>query len=246
MRAAADLCPVSRVIKKHCDCGACRNRRYKSVVGDCARDLGASNNNAEASPLKPGSSLPLVQAPHDGPRVCVFDFDNTLTCEAIGPMHGYEALTSRGFGGHARVRALDTLFTELRQADIPIVIVSFNLRDTIVKALRAVGLEAHIAHVFGSDECAAVCTSASRRGVVALVRSCRTKPAVLSRYGVTPFWVTRRSPWPLPTARTHNALHRRTKPAAPSLYLAFVRACKRAHLVLLLAPRISRAQWPHW
>jgi hypothetical protein len=87
----------------------------------------------------------------------VLDFDFTIATVNVLPPGGggivvdgsmpdlWSNLLENGFGGAARVKALDDLFTELAARGVKLAICSYNAGKVIRRALRTVGLNQHFA-----------------------------------------------------------------------------------------------------
>ena len=82
--------------------------------------------------------------------LCAFDFDATLACGEVSFFTGHERMTGE-FGGAERIALLRAMLVELNELGARCVVVSFNSKDTINRALRAVGLIEFFDAVYGSE-----------------------------------------------------------------------------------------------
>ena len=82
--------------------------------------------------------------------LCAFDFDATLACGEVSFFTGHERMAGE-FGGAERIALLRAMLVELTELGARCVVVSFNSKDTINRALRAVGLIDLFDGIYGSE-----------------------------------------------------------------------------------------------
>ena len=82
--------------------------------------------------------------------LCAFDFDQTLACGEVSFFTGHERMAGE-FGGADRITLLRAMLVELNKLGARCVVVSFNSKDTINRALRAIGLIDLFNAVYGSE-----------------------------------------------------------------------------------------------
>ena len=82
--------------------------------------------------------------------LCAFDFDQTLACGEVSFFTGHERMAGE-FGGADRIALLRAMLVELNELGARCVVVSFNSKDTINRALRAIGLTDLFNGVYGSE-----------------------------------------------------------------------------------------------
>ena len=82
--------------------------------------------------------------------LCAFDFDQTLACGEVSFFTGHERMAGE-FGGAERIALLRAMLVELNELGARCVVVSFNSKDTINRALRAVGLIDLFDGIYGSE-----------------------------------------------------------------------------------------------
>ena len=82
--------------------------------------------------------------------LCAFDFDATLACGEVSFFTGHERMTGE-FGGAERIALLRAMLVELNELGARCVVVSFNSKDTIGRALRVVDLIDYFDAVYGSE-----------------------------------------------------------------------------------------------
>ena len=82
--------------------------------------------------------------------LCAFDFDQTLACGEVSFFTGHERMAGE-FGGAERIALLRAMLVELNELGARCVVVSFNSKDTISRALRAVGLIDLFEAIYGSE-----------------------------------------------------------------------------------------------
>ena len=82
--------------------------------------------------------------------LCAFDFDATLACGEVSFFTGHERMAGE-FGGAERIALLRAMLVELNELGARCVVVSFNSKDTINRALRAVGLIDLFDAIYGSE-----------------------------------------------------------------------------------------------
>lgn len=82
--------------------------------------------------------------------LCAFDFDHTLACGEVSFFTGHERMAGE-FGGAERIELLRAMLVELNELGARCIVVSFNSKDTINRALRAIGLIDYFDAVYGSE-----------------------------------------------------------------------------------------------
>jgi len=123
------------------------------------------------------SAAPASSATSAPRALAAFDFDQTLACIEVGYFNQSETMREQAFGGAQRVSMLAATLAELCSLGVRCVVVSYNSKATVDRALRAVGLAQYFTSTHGHDELAAAQPGAMLPSKSALLSQLRADAA---------------------------------------------------------------------